>query len=301
MAMPMRSLTLFSFVASASLLATSASPQTPPAPATGEEQISQLMRGEPYKGPKVETPHGLDGKPDLTGFWRPLKEPGKPGGNMGKDEPNFILPFTEEGKRALIYSQNHTIDPEALCTLGGIPRHNASGLPFEVLHTPGRIGFTYNYNTSRLISVGDGLKVDPHALPTYFGTAVAHWEGDTLVIETSHLRDSAHDKIWLDENGNPTSDQTHVIERWTRPDYHHLHLEMTITDAKYYTRPIKFVRTWTRAPKEAGQEEYACNELNLDAAHIGPGAGVVGPDGNRGYGYTAPLPAVPPGPEAYGQ
>ncbi len=109
------------------------------------------------------------------------------------------------------------------------------------------------------------------------------------------------DRIWLDENGNPTSDQTQVIERWTRPDFHHFHLEMTVTDPKYYTRPFKFTRTWARAPKGLGQQEYACNELNLDAEHIGPGAGVVGPDGNRGYGYTAPLPAVPPGPEAYSQ
>ena len=298
MTVDMRALKITSFIAAATLLATSANTQTPP-PATGEEQVSQLMRGQAYDGPKVAAPHGLDGKPDLTGLWRPLKEPGKPGGNMGKDEPSFILPFTEEGKRALIYTQNHTIDPEALCTLGGIPRHNASGLPFEVAHTPGRIAFAYNYDTSRLISIGDGLKPDPHALPSYFGTAIARWEGDTLVIETSGLRDSSHDKVWLDENGDPTSDQTHVVERWTRPDYHHLHLEMTVTDPKYYTRPIKFTRTWARAPKGFGQEEYACNELNLDAEHIGPGAGVVGPDGNRGYGYTAPLPDVPPGPEAY--
>jgi hypothetical protein len=296
----MRALHLASFITAATLVATSASTQTPaPTPKTGEEQVTQLMRGEAYNGPKVETPKGLDGKPDLTGFWRPLKEPGKPGGNMGKDEPNFILPFSEAGRKAVLYTQNHTIDPEALCTLGGIPRHNASGLPFEVLHTGERIAFTYNYNTSRRIPVGDNLKVPAHPQPTYFGTAIAHWDADTLVIETTGLRDSAHDKIWLDENGNPTSDQTTVIERWTRTDYHHLQLEMTITDPKYYTRPIKFKRTWARAPKGFGQEEYACNELNLDAEHIGPGAGVIGPDGNRGYGYTAPLPDVPPGPEAY--
>lgn len=294
----MRALQLASIITAATLAATSASTQTP-ATATGEEQVSQLMRGEAYNGPKVATPHGLDGKPDLTGFWRPLKEPGKPGGNMGKDEPNFILPFSEAGKRALLYTQNHTVDPEALCTLGGIPRHNASGLPFEVLHTGGRIAFTYNYNTSRRIPVGDNLKLPAHPQPTYFGTSIAHWDAETLVIETTGLRDSAHDKIWLDENGNPTSNQTTVVERWSRPDYHHLHLEMTITDPKYYTRPIEFTRTWARAPKGLGQEEYACNELNLDAEHIGPGAGVIGPDGNRGYGYTAPLPAVPPGPEAY--
>lgn len=293
----MRVIKLFS-AACVALIVAAASAQTP-APVTGEEQVSQLMRGEAYNGPKVETPRGLDGKPDLTGFWRPLKEPGKPGGNMGKDEPGFILPFTETGKRALLYTQNHTVDPEAQCVLGGIPRHNASGLPFEVLHTPARIAFTYNYNTSRRISIGADLRLAAHPLPTYFGTSIAHWDAETLVIETTGLRDSVNDRIWLDENGNPTSDQTRVIERWSRPDYHHLHLDMTITDPKYYTRPIQFARTWVRAPKGYGQEEYACNELNLDAEHIGPGAGVIGPDGNRGYGYTAPLPAVPPGPEAY--
>jgi hypothetical protein len=273
----------------------------PTAAQGAEEQVTSLMRGEPYNGPKVETPRGLDGKPEFTGFWRPLREQGKPGGNLGKDEPNFILPFSEVGKRALVYTQNHTVDPEALCILGGIPRHNGSGLPFEVLHTPQRIAFTYNYNTNRLISIGDKLKADPNPVPSYFGSSIAHWEGDTLVIETSGLRDSVTEKIWLDENGNPTSDQTRVVERWTRPDFHHFNLEMTVTDPKYYSRPFRFVRTWTRAPKGLGQQEYACNETNLAAEHIGPGAGVIGPDGNRGFGYSDPLPAVPPGPEAYSQ
>jgi len=279
------------------LLATAASAQTPPQ--AGEEQTSSLMRGQPYAGPKVETPRGLDGKPELTGFWRPLREPGKPGGNLGKDEPGFVLPFTETGRRALLYTQNHTVDPEALCILGGIPRHNGSGLPFEVLHTPQRIAFTYNYNTSRLISISENPVPDPHPVPSYFGSSTAHWDGETLVIETTGLRDSVKDKIWLDENGNPTSDETSVVERWTRPDFHHIHLVMTVTDPKYYTRPFTFTRTWTRAPQGLGQQEYACNETNLAAEHIGPGAGVIGPDGNRGYGYQDPLPAVPPGPEAY--
>lgn len=286
-----------SLIATIALIAVTASAQSPPV--GGEELVTQLMKGDAYAGPRVETPQGLDGKPDLTGFWRPLKEPGKPGGNLGKDEPNFILPFNELGKRALVYTQNHTVDPEALCVLGGIPRHNGSGLPFEVLHTPQRIAFTYNYNTNRLISIGERAQRTAKPLPTYFGTAKARWDGSTLVIETSGLRDSVHDKIWLDENGNPTSDQTTVIERWTRPDYHHLNLEMTITDPKYYTRPFKFVHTWIRAPEGLGQQEYACNEANIAADQIGPGAGVIGPDGNRGFGYTEPLPAEPPGPEAY--
>jgi hypothetical protein len=284
--------------------------QNPPAPAAApagsaaalslEEQTTALMRGKAYEGPQQPTPRGLDGKPEFTGFWRPVRQPGKPGGNLGKDFPDFKLPFTEAGRRAVLYSQNHTVDPEALCILGGIPRHNGSGLPFEVLHTPQRIGFTYLYNTSRRISIGKDLQAAASAPRRYFGTEVAHWEGDTLVIETSRLYDSSHDRIWLDENGNPTSDETTVVERWSRPDFHHFQLEMTVTDPKYYSEPIRFTRTWEAAPAELGQQEYACNESNLATENIGPGAGVIGPDGNRGYGKPAPLPEAPPGPDAYG-
>lgn len=245
-------------------------------------------------------PRGLDGKPDLSGYWRPVRTPGKPGGNMGKDEPNFELPYNETGRRARLYSQNHTVDPEAVCILGGIPRHNASGLAFEILHTPQRLATLYNYNTHRWATIGDGQTFPAKLEPSYFGTGLAHWEGETLVIETRGLRDSSKDRIWLDENGDPTSDQTTVVERWTRAAYNQLQLHMTITDLKYYTRPFEFRRTWQLADPGAGIGEYACNENNLDAEHMGPGAGVIGPDGNRGFGYSEPLPAEPPGPESYG-
>lgn len=271
------------------------------APSVPFELTAQNLRGQPYTGPRVETPRGLDGKPDLTGYWRPLREPGKPGGNLGKDEPNFILPFTELGKRAQLYSQNHTVDPEALCILGGIPRHNGSGLPFEILHTPNRLATLYQYNTHRWVWIDENRKHPENPEPLYFGHAIAHWEGEALVIETVGLKDSSKEKIWLDENGNPTSDATRVIERWTRPDFHHLSLEMTVNDPKYYTRPFTFKRTWVHGDPGQGLGEYACNENNIDADHIGPGAGVIGPDGNRGYGYgDLSLPEDPPGPEAYG-
>jgi hypothetical protein len=273
----------------------------PAVPQTASELTIEDLRGRPYEGQRVETPRGLDGKPDLTGYWRPLREPGKPGGNLGKDEPKFILPFSDLGRRALLYSQNHTVDPEAVCILGGIPRHNGSGLPFELLHTPKRLATLYFYNTHRWVSIGENLKHPENPEPRYFGHAIGHWEVDTLVIETVGLRDSSTAPIWLDENGNPTSDETRVTERWTRPDFHHITLQMTVTDLKYYTRPFTFTRTWVHGDPGQGLTEYACNENNIDAAHIGPGAGAIGPDGNRGYGYQdLKLPEKAPGPERYG-
>jgi hypothetical protein len=295
-----RTLVLLAAVALPSLVM--AQQQTrPPANPTPSELTAETINGKPYEGPEQPAPRGLDGKPDLSGYWKPLREKGKPGGNIGKDYPNFEPPYTETGLRARLYAQNHTPDPEAWCVLGGIPRHNASGLPFEILHTPGRIATLYAYNTSRRASIGPDLKFPARLEPTYFGTAIAHWEGETLVIQTRGLKDSSKDRIWIDENGDPTSDETTVVERWSRPDFHHLKLTMTVNDPKYYREPIVFNRTWVAGGATEGANEQACNENNLDAEHIGPGAGVIGPDGTRGFGYTDPLPAVPPGPEKYGR
>lgn len=273
-------------------IALSQTPGTPP-------EATPSIGGKEYTGPPVATPRGLDGKPEFTGFWKGLRDKSKPGGNLGKDEPDFILPFTDLGRRALMHTLNHTVDPEAQCILGGIPRHNGSGLPFEVLHTPHRISFNYLYNTHRLITIDASRALPANPRPSYFGTSVSRWEGDTLIIETRGLRDSSEDRIWLDENANPTSSATSVVERWSRPDFHHLRLEMVVTDPRYYRRPFTFTRTWVHGAPGEGAVEYACNEANLAAADIGPGPGPIGPDGNRGFGYEAPLPEEPPGPEAY--
>jgi hypothetical protein len=262
---------------------------------SGSAATSKALSTTPY--PTGPAPRLADGHPDLSGFWKPVKEPGKPGGNMGKDEPGFKLPFTKAGEAALQYDLTKVVDPEALCILGGIPRHNASGLPFEILATPQRTAFLYLYTTHRLIPV-DGRPVDPDPDPRFFGTPVGSWDGDVFVIRTNGLRDSADGKIWLDENGNPTSDQTTVLERWTRPDSTTIHLEMTVTDPKYYTRPIRFQRTWKRGLPGEGLTEYACNETSTGQADIGPGPGPIRPDGTRGYDNPK-LPDTPPGPEAY--
>ncbi|MBO9710311.1 MAG: hypothetical protein J7521_19070 [Caulobacter sp.] len=271
---------------------------TPKVPPSSDLDASSILGVEPT-GPSQPTPRGLDGHPDLTGYWKPIRTRGKPGGNIGKDQPGFKLPFTPAGEAALQYNLTKTVDPEAVCILGGIPRHNASGLPFEILHTPQRLATLYVYNTHRWVWI-DGRQPDPEADPRYFGNAVAHWEGDTLVIDSNGFKDSKDGKLWIDENANPQSEKTHVVERWTRPDFDHIHLEMTIDDPVYYTKPFTFSRTWVHGKPGEGLTEYACNENNIDAAHIGPGPGPIGPDGNRGSGYDGKaLPAVPPPPEFY--
>ncbi len=263
---------------------------------TGDETGS--LQGSLPTGPSQPTPRHPNGKPDFTGYWKGVRGEGKPGGNIGRDLPGYKLPFTKAGEAALQYNLTKTVDPESLCILGGIPRHNGSGLPFEILATPQRAAFLYLYTTYRLIPI-DGRQIDHDPDPAYFGNPVAHWEGDTLIIQSNGFKDSKDGKIWIDENANPQSDATLVTERWTRPDRDHLKLDMTVDDKKYYTRPFGFTRTWVLGQPGEGLKEYACNENNLDAAELGPGPGVIRADGTRGYAEGVDLPAEPPGPDAY--
>jgi hypothetical protein len=257
------------------------------------------LQGKEPAGASKPAPRLPDGHPDFTGYWKPVRQPGKPTGNIGRDLPGFKLPLTPAGEKALAFNRTKTIDPEALCVLGGIPRHDASGLPFEILHTPQRLAFLYFYTTYRLIPL-DGRRHDPDPDPKYFGDAVGSWDGDTLVVDTLGFKDSKDGKLWIDENGDPQSEKTHVVERWSRPDHDHVQVHLTIDDPVYYTHPFTFDRTWVLGEAGQGLSEYACAENNRDAEHLGPGPGAIGPDGNRGYAQPT-LPKDPPGPEAYGK
>src|SRR4029453_10103970 len=67
-------------------------------------------------------------------------------------------PTPPPAKAALKHTLTATVDPEAVCIIGGIPRHNASGLPFEVLHGAKKIAFLYWYSYFRLIPIDAALK-----------------------------------------------------------------------------------------------------------------------------------------------
>jgi len=256
------------------------------APALPQQPVSSsadTILGKPYTGPKAATPRGLDGKPVLTGFWKLIHEDGKPDGNLAKDLPGFKLPYSAAGQEAL-EANFETIDPEARCIITGTPRILTSVLPFEILQTPKRVAFLHQLSWHRWVWL-DGRKVDPEADPRYFGNAIARWDRDTFVIESTSFQDSADGKIWLDDNANPMSAQAKLVERWTRPDFHHLNLELTYTDPTYYSKPITYKRSWVAAPKGEYLREFSC-EWNTPwlVEHLEPGPGAINTNGNRGYG-----------------
>lgn len=271
------------------LLAGSLTAQVPPkkaADTTGREN-SPFSRNEADL-PKGPAPRTAQGHPDLSGYWIPSRKD-KPVGNLGKDLPGYKLPFTAEGATAQKYNVEHTVDPEALCVVGGLPRHNASGLPFQLVQGADHAVFLYWYTTYRLVPF-DGRKHADDPDPSFFGEEIGSWEGDTFVIDSIAFKEK---RTWADENANPHSDQQHVVERWTRPDIGHLHVDMVVTDPKFYTEPVRYQRTWLLGKPRDEVREYSCAEDNVDAPHLGPGPGPIGPDGQRGYEKLAPLPPPP--------
>lgn len=245
---------------------------------------AEVLLGKEYRGPKVATPRDAQGKPLLTGYWKLLHETGKPDGNLAKDEPDFRLPYSRKGEQVLHENLTNVVDPEARCIITGIPRLLTSVLPFEILHTPKRLGTFHQLSWHRWVWL-DGRQPEQDPDPEYLGNAVGRWEGDVLVVESSGFQDSVDGRIWLDDNGNPQSARARVIERWSRPDFHHLNLSLTYIDSEYYSKPIDYRRSWVLGAPGEGLKEFSC-EWNTPwvVTHLEPGPGVIGPNGNRGYG-----------------
>ena len=239
-------------------------------------------------GPSKPAPRTPDGHPDLNGYWKGTRDT-VPVGNIAKDLPGLKLPLTPAGEAAWKHNVTATIDPESLCILGGIPRHNASGLAFRILQAPTRVAFLYAYSYYRLIPV-DGSKHTEDPDPSFFGEEIGKWDGDALVIDSVGFKET---QVWADENGSPHSDALHVVERWTRPDADHIHVETLIEDPKFYTTSFKYSRTWVLGRPGEDLHEFACSENNIDRDHLGFGPGPIRPDGTRGYLDPAPLPPLP--------
>jgi hypothetical protein len=233
------------------------------------------------------TPRLADGRPDFSGYWVGTRET-TPVGNIGKDLPGFKLPLTPAGEAALKHNVTATIDPESLCIMGGIPRHNASALPFEILQGTKKVAFLYWYNYFRLIPIDAARKHPADADASFFGDEIGHWEGDMLVIDSVAFKD---EKVWIDENANPHSDALHVVERWTRPDGDHIHVDSVIEDPKFYTRPFTYSRTWVLGKPDDEIPEFSCSENNIDIGHLDFGPGPIGPNGQRGYVEPTPSTA----------
>ncbi|MGZ3272823.1 MAG: hypothetical protein ACXU8Z_03605, partial [Caulobacteraceae bacterium] len=80
-----------------------------------------------------------------------------------------------------------------------------------------------------------------------------HWEGDTLVVETTALRAGTFDRGAI-----PFSDKLTVTERFRRTGPNKMEDKMTLVDPEAFQEPYQFTRTYTQMPAGSRFEEYIC-------------------------------------------
>ena len=108
-------------------------------------------------------------------------------------------------------------------------------------------------------------KNDPQ--PWWYGYSAGHWEGDTLVVETTGLRDGG----WLDIDGSPQTDAAKITERYRRLNYGTMKIDVTIDDPKAYTAPFTVrVNQKLMVDERVDAEliEFICAENERDVEHM---------------------------------
>jgi hypothetical protein len=269
MKLRIRALAALAFCAlgSASLLA-----QWPAYPAY---KTPTLPDGQPdLNAPAPRTP---DGHPDFSGVWRgapiaggrrgappPEPPPGTPPLATFRDIGSTVkggLPFTPYAKDLLAKheARNSKDNPEASCLPMGIMQFWTQGFPRKFVQTPGLLVVLYEASSGIRQIFTDGRPLPPNGdpQPWYYGYSSGKWDGDTLVVTTNNLRDDG----WLDIIGTPLTDQATLTERFSRPTFGRMTIDITVDDPKAYTKPWT-VRHIQALMPDSDIIEFICEENN---------------------------------------
>ena len=217
----------------------------------------------------------LNGKPDLSGLWHapPPISAGETLGiqgdasDIGDIHRNVFYEIKREEEPlkpeaiALVSKRRDEPRPQALCLPMGAPSFMMVRT-FKIVQTSRQIvmiGETPD-PPRQIYLDGRALAKDPD--PTWLGTSVGKWEGDTLMVQTTGFKEEG----WLDNSGHPRSQSMLITERYRRRDFGHMDLEIRYEDAKYYTRPFANKITLSLLP-DSDIIEYVCTENEKDQAH----------------------------------
>ncbi len=149
------------------------------------------------------------------------------------------------------------------CITYGSPQLTAGYQSFyQIVETPGAVVImTEMFHDARVVRMNNSA----HPLKEvqeWLGDSIGHWEGDTLVVDTTNYRPRAFQGV--------SSEKLHIIERFTLQDAGTLRYEITVNDPYTYAKPWSLMVPLHRSPKPV--YEYACHEGNYALASILAGA-----------------------------
>jgi len=219
-----------------------------------------------------------DGKIDLTGPWvggGTIQDIEKDGGL--KPGELALLPWAKE----LRDKRRSQDDPYTACLPMSVLRSNPYPWKFAMSYTSK--GLSHIYILHELGDAGahrvvymDGRKHPIDPIPTWEGHSVGRWDGDALVVDSVGF----NDKFWFDRRGTPHTEQLHIVERYTRPNYGTIVNDAVVDDPGALAHPanLKFTARLLRPDGATGAGdllEFICNEDNQygSAGNFRPGTG----------------------------
>lgn len=272
----------------------------PPRTADGKPDLSGLWMhansGPPGRGGRGRGSGGQGGAPAAGG------QGGGPGGGPGAfrlEAPTPAFPYDPKGppvaaffeagqnmegglpytewardiKKKRFNDRQARDNPDANCLPMGFLQFHQQPQPRRIMNVsnPKMLLIEYEANNGLRHIFMDGRKLPPEGEPQpwWYGYSVGHWDGDTLIVETNNLRgaeDSPYDG-WLDVNGSPYSEQAKFTEKFRRPSYDHLQIDVTVDDPKAYTKPWT-VRIDQRLIVDQDLIEFECNENQQFRQHV---------------------------------
>jgi len=187
---------------------------------------------------------------------------------LGGGEP----PLNAAGKVAYEANQKGLKDGSVVdkarhvCLPDGVPRVLETPYPFEIFQVPvDHVTFVYEMNhQTRVIFMDKPLPTLDSVVgdPRYNGHSVGHWEGDTLVVESTGFAFNT----FLDASGLPHGDEMTTVER-IRKVGNQLEDVITIHDLEMYARDWQ-ARFVYDERDDVRVEDYACNDTHRDLSGV---------------------------------
>lgn len=200
-------------------------------------------------------------RPDFTGVWGTYRVPGQQGIGRMQAPPDLPLRPAAKAKvdeyRALVDPIGET--PGGWCLGAGMPGSmlGSGGYPMEIVQHEDVVLVVYEAHAEiRRIYVNGGAD-EGDLFPDRNGYSVGRWDGDKLIVETTHLKEA------VDQRQFPHSDQARIVEEYTMEvgddGSKVLTAKMTMTDPVFYTEPVSAEKKWSFLPN-ARLLPYECNE-----------------------------------------
>jgi hypothetical protein len=202
----------------------------------------------------AQTPAPVDpNSPPVAAFW-------EIGANVAGGLP--LTPWAAELKKQRM-AVNDKDNPDANCLPMGLTQFHMHGQPRKIMQNAGVIAINYeaNYGLRYIYIDGRTLPAQGSVNPFWYGYSVGRWDGDTLVVETNNLRgaETSPNDGWLDVRGSPYTEQAKFTERFRRPRYGKLEIDITVDDPKAYTKPFT-LRVNQQISPDDEIIEFVCNE-----------------------------------------